>query len=299
MYDKEIFEDQPPKYDTPTLKHRMMSHMGLVPQPSKTFMTTTESDRKQTPVKEDLFTDDYDPRYDSVLLPDVPPRRRNKTRRNKDSKDKNLNSSMADIAAKFAKSSGISKATMTIRAIRKWKAMRDTITAKLRKASRGIGVGAFMTKFFAADKNNDGSVDREEFMMMCKKTVPSLTKEEMEHLADSADDDGTGHIGMNEFTEFLKRDLNISTKGIHRVLITRKQPKTLIETSRILRQNPIRLAQKKMKELDPKGYSYQMCTTEAVRTAIKRRNIHDAGTQRRDFRTWIHSNSSSINSEAP
>jgi len=208
---------------------------------------------------------------------------------------------MSSITSEFAKGKlgGISKATMTIRAIRKWKAMRDTITAKLRKASKGIGVGAFMNKFFAADKNNDGSVDRDEFMMMCKKTVPSLTKAEMEHLADSADDDGTGHIGMNEFTDFLKRDLNIGTKGIHRVLFTRKQPKTLIETSRILRQNPIRLAQKKMKELDPKGYSYQMCTTEAVRTAIRRRNIHDAGTQRRDFRTWIHSNSSSINSEAP
>lgn len=262
--------------------------MGIAPQPI--FMTSVP---KRTFPKEEL---PYDPRYDSVPLPDVPDPRRRRRKNRKRAQSKDSLDALTDTAMAAGKTSSISKATSTIRAIRKWKAMRKNIAIKLRKVTKGVGVTTFMNRFFAADKNNDGSVDREEFMMMCKKTVPGLTKPEMEHLANSADDDGTGHIGMNEFTDFLKRDLHIGTKDMHVVLNTRKQPKTLKATSRLLRSNPIRLAQKKMKELDPKGFSYQMCTTEAVRTAIRRRNIHDAGTQRRDFKTWIHSNSSSINS---
>lgn len=267
----------------------MLEHMGIVPR--STFLTELEARQKTFP-KEELA---YDPRYDSVMLPDVPDPRRSRRRKKKKQNQTSMGAITAEILGP-KKFSGISAATATIRAIRKWKAVRENITKKLKQVTKGVGVGAFMTKFFAADANNDGSVDRNEFMMMCKKTIPGLSKAEMEHLAASADDDGTGHIGMQEFTDFLKRDLKIGTTGMHVVLNTRKQPRTLKITSRLLRSNPIRLAQKKMKELDPKGFSYQMCTTEAVRTAIRRRNIHDAGTQRRDFKTWIHSNSSSINS---
>ena len=159
------------------------------------------------------------------------------------------------------------------------------------KAAQDIGgINNFVGQFHNFDINRDGSVDYEEFQLLCRSIMPGLSKSEVQFIIDEIDPDHLGYLLYMRFFDFCEDHLEIKVRQLSPTSL-RKEPKCLRGTPALLKSNPLRTNATAAASHSSHGTEYRVCVKEAMHHLLTRKQLTVAPAVRRQrFDTWLSAN---------